>query len=77
MGKRVYNPSDPFQSIRHAARTTGQSMYYLRNGCKDGRIPHVMCGCEYRINMRRLFEILDAESMANCTGSGGHEETSV
>ena len=37
----------PFQKITEASRTTGLSQYYLRNGCKDGTIPHVKSGTVY------------------------------
>ena len=34
----------PFQKIPEACKTTGLSKYFLRNGCKDGTIPHVRSG---------------------------------
>lgn len=45
----------PFQKIREACKTTGLSMYYLRNGCKDGSIPHVKSGGVYYINVPELL----------------------
>lgn len=50
----------PFMKIKDAARVTGLSMYYLRNGCKDGSVPHVKSGTVYLVNMPRLLEKLDA-----------------
>lgn len=50
----------PFMKIKDAARVTGLSMYYLRNGCKDGSVPHVMSGTVYLVNVPRLLEKLDA-----------------
>lgn len=49
-----------FMKIKDAARVTGLSMYYLRNGCKDGSVPHVKSGTVYLVNMPRLLEKLDA-----------------
>lgn len=50
----------PFMKIKDAARVTGLSMYYLRNGCRDGSVPHVKSGTVYLVNMPRLLEKLDA-----------------
>ena len=50
----------PFQKIAQASRTTGLSQYYLRNGCRDGTIPHIMSGSVYFINVPRLLEMLNA-----------------
>ena len=53
----------PFQPISGAAYLTGLSRYYIRRGCKDGSIPHIMAGKDYRINMPVWLEQLDAQSM--------------
>lgn len=50
----------PFQKIQQACKTTGLSMYYLRNGCKDGTILHVKSGGTYYINVPALLRILGA-----------------
>ncbi len=50
----------PFMKIKDAAKATGLSMYYLRNGCKDGSGPHVKSGTVYLVNVPRLLEKLDA-----------------
>ena len=50
----------PFQKIQQACKTTGLSMYYLRNGCKDGTIPHVKSGGTYYINVPALLRSLGA-----------------
>lgn len=43
-----------FQSISEAARTTGLSARYLREGCKAGLIPHIMCGRCFKIDIIAL-----------------------
>lgn len=48
----------PFQSINEAVRSTGLSSFYLRRGCKDGTIPHVMSGTKYIINVAALLKML-------------------
>ncbi len=50
----------PFMKIKDASKVTGLSMYYLRNGCKDGSVPHVKSGTVYLVNVPRLLEKLDA-----------------
>ena len=50
----------PFQKIPEASRTTGLSQYYLRNGCKDGTIPHVKSGTVYLVNVPALLKMLGA-----------------
>lgn len=49
----------PLQSIRDASVTTGLSMCFLRSGCKDGTVPHVMAGGKYMINVPALYRILN------------------
>ena len=53
----------PFQKIGEACRTTGLSQYWLRNGCKDGTVPHIMSGGTYYINIPALLRKLDALSV--------------
>ena len=50
----------PFQSISEACRSTGLSQHYLRQGCRDGTVPHIMCGCKYVINVPLLLRQLGA-----------------
>ena len=48
----------PFQKIPQASKTTGLSQYFLRNGCKDGTIPHIRSGAVYLINVPALLKKL-------------------
>lgn len=52
-----YGP--PYQKIADACKTTGLSQYFLRNGCKDGSIPHVRSGTTYFVNVPALLENLN------------------
>ena len=63
MAKREFDKDAPFQSIRGTSYITGLSMGFIRAGCKSGEIPHVMCGKEYRINVPRFMEQLEAQSV--------------
>lgn len=54
------NSGPPFQKIREACATTGLSQFYLRNGCKDGSIPHIKSGGTYYINIPALLKKLEA-----------------
>lgn len=48
----------PFQIIAEACKTTGLSQYFLRQGCKNGTIPHIKSGGVYYINVQALVEQL-------------------
>lgn len=51
----------PFMKIGAASRATGLSQYFLRQGCKDGSVPHVKSGTVYLINVPKLLRMLDAD----------------
>lgn len=51
----------PFQKIPDAARSTGLSQYFLRNGCKSGTIPHIKSGTVYFVNVPALLRQLGAD----------------
>lgn len=55
------NSNPPFQKITKASKTTGLSQYFLRNGCKDGSVPHVKSGTTYLINVPALLKKLGAD----------------
>lgn len=52
-------PTVPFQKIAEACKTTDLSQYFLRQGCKNGTIPHIKSGGVYYINIPALMEALD------------------
>ena len=54
-------PTVPFQKIAEACRTTGLSQYYLRQGCKDGTVPHIRSGSTYYVNVPELLGQLNAD----------------
>ena len=53
--------STPFMKIDDACRYTGLSRFYLRNGCRDGTIPHVMSGEVYYVNVPALLKQLGVD----------------
>lgn len=53
----------PFQTIPEASRTTGLSKYYLRKGCQEGTIPHVMSGNVFYINVPTLLKLLGVDPL--------------
>ena len=69
MPKRKMNPDAPYQSIAGASRLTGLAQGFIREGCKAGTIPHIMCGSEYRICMPLLLRSLETESAASMKGA--------
>ena len=58
----------PFQKISDAVKTTGLSAYFLRQGCRDGSVPHIKSGSVYFVNIPALLRKLGAES--NTAGDG-------
>ena len=60
--------STPFMKIGAASMATGLSQYFLRQGCKNGTVPHIKSGSTYLINIPKLLRQLDAEG-----GAEAHE----
>ena len=58
-GRRRMHLMVPFQKITEACKNTGLSQYYLRQGCKNGTVPHIMSGGVYYVNVSALMEELD------------------
>lgn len=54
----------PFQKIPAASRATGLSQYFLRRGCRDGSIPHIMSGTVYLVNVPALLRKFGADGGA-------------
>lgn len=48
----------PFMKIKDACAVTGLSQYFLRQGCRDGSVPHVKSGPTYYVNVPALLEQL-------------------
>ena len=55
----------PFHKIKDSVKSTGLSAYYLRQGCKDGTLPHVLSGKTYYINVPALLRQLGVEDSKN------------
>ena len=47
----------PFLNIKEASHATGLSQYFLREGCKNGTVPHIKSGRKYMININQLLEL--------------------
>lgn len=60
--KRAVVKNQPFLNIRDACNFTGLSQRFLREGCKTGKLPCVMSGNTYMINIPLLMEQLNTES---------------
>lgn len=55
----------PFQRIPDASRITGLSQFYIRRGCKEGTIPHIMSGTTYMVNIPALLRQLGVDGKEN------------
>lgn len=60
--KRDLSAPTPFLPIKAAATVTGLSQFYIRNGCRDGSIPHIKSGNQYYVNLPLLMERLNKAS---------------
>lgn len=59
----------PYQKIPEACRTTGLSQYFLRNGCKNGTVPHIKSGPTYYVDVPALLEKLRAHQTFSAPNS--------
>ena len=48
----------PFMKIKDACAATGLSCYFLRQGCRNGSVPHIKSGPTYYVNVPALLEQL-------------------
>lgn len=69
MRKQTIDRNALFQPIRGAAEITGLSKKYIRDGCRSGKIPHIMAGNDYRVNMQLFLMLLDDESAGRVSRS--------
>lgn len=53
----------PFMTLKETCAYTGLSVYQLRNGVKDGSVPHIKTGNKYLVNVPLFLEKLNRESI--------------
>lgn len=56
----ISEKNTPFLKIADAATATGLSQCFLRTGCRDGSVPHIMSGNTYYVNVPALLKKLGA-----------------
>lgn len=56
------NRKQVFKTIKAAAQETGLSACFIRQGCKNGTIPHICSGCKTYVNVPAMLQKLEAES---------------
>lgn len=59
MKKKAYNKDARFQTIANACRTTGLSQGFLRQGCRNGTIPHLRQGRVYYVDVQAFNQLID------------------
>lgn len=62
MRPKEFNPDAPYQTPKAAAYLTGLSLWYIREGCKAGTIPHIRVGRDYRVDMLQFLAQLQEAS---------------
>lgn len=61
----------PFMKSKDACAVTGLSQYFLRQGCRDGSVPHVKSGPTYYVNVPALLEQLGVPSQTEASAAPG------
>lgn len=62
--RKPFDLGADYLSIKGAAEATGFSYKYIRQGIKDGTVPHIVVGKnDYRVNVKLFKEELDRRSM--------------
>ena len=56
--RRAQNPDAVFQSIRTTAEITGLSQKSIREGCREGSVPHIRVGSDYRVHLPNFLRML-------------------
>lgn len=71
--RRQTEQTAPFQTIASTARITGLSACSIRQGVRDGTIPHVRRGdggnAVYLVNLPLFLRLLEGESLENLRGN--------
>lgn len=70
MSRAKLNLEATYQSPRGAAIITGFGVTYIRNGCREGNIPHIKVGNDYKINMSQWLSQLEREAANSIKGGG-------
>lgn len=53
----------PFMSVPDASKYTGLSRCFLRDGCKNGSIPHIKTGNKFYINIPLMLEEMGIKNL--------------
>lgn len=65
--KDAINYQMQFVTVKQAVYHTGLSEHYIRQQLQTGRIPHIMAGKKYLINLPLFKEMLEAQSREGCS----------
>lgn len=61
------NMPTPFMTIKDASTYTGFSQFSIREGCKNGTVPHVMQGTKYLVDVEGFLTLQRAAaSVTEC-----------
>lgn len=59
---KIIESRQQFVTVKQAVKSTGLSEHFIREGLRNGRIPHLKVGVKYLINLPQFVEWLNAES---------------
>ena len=66
---RRCRPDALFPCLEVMAERTGFSVYSLRKGCRENRIPHIRVGRDFRIDSEAFLKQLREEATRNRKGA--------
>lgn len=59
---KIIESRQQFVTVKQAVKSTGLSEHFIREGLRNGRIPHLKVGVKYLINLPQFVEWLNAET---------------
>ena len=65
-----YDPAARFQSVNAEARLTGFSRGFIITGCREGRIPHIKIGTDFRVDHPAWMSQLSSETICRSRERG-------
>jgi len=58
----VNKVNTPFMSVQAAAKATGRSEFSIRQGLRNGTVPHLKEGTKYLVDVPAMLEMMHEEA---------------
>lgn len=66
--RNTFDDTKRFQPVGNAAKLMGVSRPWLYNQCKEGKVPHIRVGRDYRVDMVLWTEMLAQQAKDSLSG---------